>query len=117
MAVALAAPQDQQQQQPQQQSQNPDATAETLKSISDVGPESYSYEYETSNQIKANEQGELKQIGEEKGIAAQGAFSYIAPDGTPISLTYVADENGFQPQVSDRQIFNIRIISPAELML
>lgn len=84
---------------PQQlQSQNPDATAETLKSVSDVGPESYSYEYETSNQIKANEQGELRQVGEEKAIAAQGAFSYVAPDGTPISLTYVADENGFQPQ-------------------
>lgn len=78
--------------------QSADATAETLKSVSDVGPESYSYEYETSNGIKANENGELKQIGEEKGIAAQGGYSYTAPDGTLISVTYVADENGFQPQ-------------------
>lgn len=75
-------------------SQSADATAETLKSVSDVGPESYSYEYETSNGIKANENGELKQIGEEKGIAAQGGYSYTAPDGTVISVQYVADENG-----------------------
>lgn len=78
--------------------QSADATAETLKSVSDVGPESFSYEYETSNGIKANANGELKQIGEEKGITAQGGYSYTAPDGTLISVTYVADENGFQPQ-------------------
>lgn len=29
---------------------------------------------------------------------AQGSYSYTAPDGTLISVTYVADENGFQPQ-------------------
>lgn len=28
----------------------------------------------------------------------QGSFQYTADDGTPISLTYIADENGFQPQ-------------------
>lgn len=83
-AVALAAP----------QAQNPDATAETLKSVADVGPESYQWEYETSNQIRANERGQLKEIGTERAIAAQGGFSYNAPDGTPISLTYIADENG-----------------------
>lgn len=53
--------------------------------------------YETSNGIQANEQGNLKQIEQEQGIAAQGEFSYSAPDGTPIKVTYIADENGFQP--------------------
>lgn len=52
--------------------QSGDAAAETLKSVSDVGPEAFSYEYETSNGIKANANGELKQIGEEKGITATG---------------------------------------------
>lgn len=28
----------------------------------------------------------------------QGSFSYFSPDGQPISVTYIADENGFQPQ-------------------
>lgn len=36
--------------------------------------------------------------GEEVQVA-EGKFSYKAPDGTLIALTYIADENGFQPQV------------------
>lgn len=31
-------------------------------------------------------------------VEAQGGFQYTSPDGTPISLSYVANENGFQPQ-------------------
>lgn len=30
-------------------------------------------------------------------MEAQGDFKYTAPDGSPISLTYVANELGFQP--------------------
>ncbi|XP_051174462.1 endocuticle structural glycoprotein SgAbd-1-like [Leptopilina boulardi] len=59
---------------------------------------SYSWSYETENGIKADEHGELKQIGDEGGISAQGSYSYTADDGTPISVSYTADENGFQPQ-------------------
>lgn len=59
----------------------------------------------------AEEQGYLKNPGKENEEAqfAQGQFSYTAPDGTRISLTYVADENGFQPQVIYFKI-NIAII-------
>ena len=60
---------------------------------------SYSWSYETGNGIQAQEQGELKNAGtENEGMSAQGSFSYTADDGTPIQLTYIADENGFQPQ-------------------
>nr|CAI5864349.1 unnamed protein product [Callosobruchus analis] len=54
--------------------------------------------YETENGIAAQEQGRPRQIGPEAPIVAQGSFSYTAADGTPIQLSYVADENGFQPQ-------------------
>ncbi|XP_012286591.1 endocuticle structural glycoprotein SgAbd-8 [Orussus abietinus] len=60
---------------------------------------SYSYSYETGNGIQAQEEGHLNNAGSEsEAMSAQGGFSYTAPDGTPIQLTYVADENGFQPQ-------------------
>lgn len=35
---------------------------------------------------------------EERDIIVQtGSYSYPSPDGTIITVTYVADENGFQP--------------------
>lgn len=43
--------------------------------------------------------------GEEVQVA-EGKFSYKAPDGTLIALSYIADENGFQPQVSLSSISN-----------
>ncbi|XP_017954693.1 endocuticle structural glycoprotein SgAbd-8 [Drosophila navojoa] len=61
---------------------------------------SYMYEYETGNGIKAEEMGYLKNPGVEGAEAqvAEGSFSYSSPEGESISLTYIADENGFQPQ-------------------
>lgn len=77
-----------------------DAQATVLRADAVVNPDSYNWAYETSNGIQAQEQGQLKQIGSEQGIAAQGSYQYNAPDGTPIQVQYVADENGFQPQGS-----------------
>ncbi|XP_055320734.1 cuticle protein CP14.6-like [Sitodiplosis mosellana] len=80
--------------------QHPDAHAETVRNDATVNVDSYNYAYETSNGIAAKEQGQLKQIGSESGIAAQGDYSYTSPEGEKIQLQYVADENGFQPQGS-----------------
>ena len=62
------------------------------------GDGSYMYSYETENGIKAEEQGELKPGGEEGIQSAVGSFSYTAPDGQLIELSYTADENGFVPK-------------------
>ncbi|KAJ3654479.1 hypothetical protein Zmor_013666 [Zophobas morio] len=60
---------------------------------------SYTSQYETGNGIAAQEQGQLKNAGSEaEAEEVQGSFQYTAPDGTPILLQYVANENGFQPQ-------------------
>lgn len=74
-----------------------DAQAETLRSEAVVNPDSFQYAYETSNGIKAQSAGQLKQIGEESGIIAQGDYSYKAPDGQEVRVSYIADENGYQP--------------------
>ncbi|XP_014246911.1 pupal cuticle protein 36-like [Cimex lectularius] len=59
------------------------------------GDGSYSYSYETGNGIKAQESGH--QTGPESQ-AAQGSYTYTGPDGQTYTVTYTADENGFQAQ-------------------
>ncbi|KAJ9574175.1 hypothetical protein L9F63_008431 [Diploptera punctata] len=63
---------------------------------------SYKYSYETGDGIRAEESGVARAAGpnDEGGEAVQGQYSYVAPDGSSISLVYTADENGFVPQGS-----------------
>ncbi|KAL0266561.1 UNVERIFIED_CONTAM: hypothetical protein PYX00_009073 [Menopon gallinae] len=62
---------------------------------------SYRWSYETGNGIKAEETGTLKKTNDPENpevVVAQGGYSYTAPDGTVIQLSYVADDDGgFQP--------------------
>ncbi|XP_017785768.1 PREDICTED: endocuticle structural glycoprotein SgAbd-1-like [Nicrophorus vespilloides] len=79
--------------------QQPGQQIAIVRQDSTLNPDgSYQWNYETANGIAAQEQGAQKAVGNEAGTAAQGSFSYTSPDGTPISLQYTADENGFQPQ-------------------
>merc|ERR1712055_172564 len=50
----------------------------------------YNFDVETGNGIIVSESGDS---GEKQGV-----ISFTHPDGTPFHLTFVADENGFQPQ-------------------
>ncbi|XP_014208555.1 cuticle protein CP14.6-like [Copidosoma floridanum] len=60
---------------------------------------SYSYSFETGNGIKAEEKGHVKDLGgEHEAMQVKGSYSYQAEDGSPISVSYTADENGFQPK-------------------
>lgn len=55
--------------------------------------------YETSDGTSAQEQGELRNAGSEnEAIAVRGQFTYVGDDGVTYTVTYIADENGFQPQ-------------------
>ncbi|CAH0627166.1 unnamed protein product [Chrysodeixis includens] len=75
--------------------------AQTLKYGNDVNPDgSYSYFFETDNGIAAQAQGTPRNFGGNPPVVpdvAQGSFSWTAPDGTPVVISYVADENGYQP--------------------
>ncbi|EFN85028.1 flexible cuticle protein 12 [Harpegnathos saltator] len=70
--------------------------------LSHTGPSpdgSYSYSYETGNGIQAEEEGHLNHAGtDEEAIEARGSFSYTGDDGQVYQVTYVANENGFQPE-------------------
>ncbi|XP_058834952.1 endocuticle structural glycoprotein ABD-4-like [Topomyia yanbarensis] len=70
----------------------PESTATIINQDQQLNPDgSYSFIYETSNGIKASESSP-------DGASATGEFSYTAPEGEKIQLTYAADQGGFQPQ-------------------
>ncbi|XP_017010666.2 larval cuticle protein 65Ag1-like [Drosophila takahashii] len=73
--------------------------AQILRSESDVGPESFKYDWETSDGQAAQAAGQLKNIGSEnEAISVTGSYRFVADDGVTYEVTYIADENGFQPQ-------------------
>ncbi|XP_054262115.1 endocuticle structural glycoprotein SgAbd-2-like [Macrosteles quadrilineatus] len=63
---------------------------------------SYQYSYQTANGISAQERGYLKNAGQPQLEAqvAEGSYQYTADDGTPISISYIADEGGFRAEGS-----------------
>ncbi|KAK2716199.1 cuticle protein AMP1A-like isoform X2 [Artemia franciscana] len=63
----------------------------------DVESGAYKFGFETSNGISRDESGRIVEVGEEKGQMSEGKVTYTAPDGTIVTLTYIADENGFVP--------------------
>ncbi|XP_037818256.1 endocuticle structural glycoprotein SgAbd-2-like [Lucilia sericata] len=78
-----------------------DANAVILKQDFNLNPDgSYNYNYETSNGIRADEAGYLKNAGNPQLEAQvmQGSYSYTGPDGVVYTITYIADENGFRAE-------------------
>merc|ERR1712127_422349 len=64
---------------------------------------SYAFSYESADGISRTETGEQKQIGdkpEDSGSTAQGTISRKAPNGKTVTMTFTADENGYQPKVT-----------------
>ncbi|XP_077288011.1 endocuticle structural protein SgAbd-6-like [Arctopsyche grandis] len=87
VAAALAAP------------QNPKDVTILRYENDNIGVDGYKFAYETSDGTSRQEQAELKNAGtENEALVVRGTISWIAPDGQKYTLTYVADENGFQPQ-------------------
>nr|AAV28476.1 arthrodial cuticle protein AMP8.1 [Callinectes sapidus] len=82
LAFAVAAP-------------RPDGDAETIvDERSDNGDGNFQYRFETSNGIVEQRLGAP---GSEGQSNMQGDFGFTLPEGDRFDLTYVADENGYQP--------------------
>ncbi|KAK4326489.1 hypothetical protein Pmani_003015 [Petrolisthes manimaculis] len=56
----------------------------------------YNLDVETGNGIQVSQSGSPD--GPEDSVVKSGFFSYTAPDGTPVYVKFVADENGYQPE-------------------
>ncbi|KAL4706558.1 hypothetical protein ACJJTC_015756 [Scirpophaga incertulas] len=79
-----------------------DQAANIVRYDNDANPDgSYKYAFETDNGIAAQAEGTPRDFGGNPPVVpvvSQGSFSWTAPGGEPVSITYVADENGYQPQ-------------------
>ncbi|KAI4465718.1 cuticle protein [Holotrichia oblita] len=72
-----------------------------LRQVNNFNPDgSYQYSYETSDGTAVEESGHPSTTLQEQPIVVTGNFKYVSPEGSPISVQYVGDENGFQPQGS-----------------
>ncbi|XP_055526787.1 endocuticle structural glycoprotein SgAbd-2-like [Wyeomyia smithii] len=62
---------------------------------------SFKHSYESGNGILVQEQGYVKNAGagkDHESNVVQGSYSYVDPNGAPISVKYFADENGFHAE-------------------
>ncbi|XP_075970554.1 uncharacterized protein LOC142972974 [Anticarsia gemmatalis] len=75
-----------------------DSDAQVVSYENEVAPDNFRYAYETNNGIFGQSSGTLKQVGDAQVLVQSGSYRYVDPSGQTIEVTYVADENGFQPQ-------------------
>ncbi|CAG9135492.1 unnamed protein product [Plutella xylostella] len=69
------------------------------QNLDNIGVDGYNYAVETSDGKRQEEQGQLVNPGtENEALVVRGSYSYTGPDGVVYTVTYVADQNGFQPQ-------------------
>lgn len=103
------------------ESKSADAAAQILRSESVLNLDgSYQYLYETDNGLNVKEQGAPKQIegSDDLAMQVQGGYEYTAPDGEVISMSYIANENGFQPTVSFvTRLYEIQVRRPKKYIL
>ncbi|XP_055856045.1 mediator of RNA polymerase II transcription subunit 12-like [Episyrphus balteatus] len=61
---------------------------------------SFAYGYSSGDGTTAQAQGYIKNPGVKdlEAQVVQGSYSYTSPEGTPIRVTYIADENGFRAE-------------------
>ncbi|CAB3242921.1 unnamed protein product [Arctia plantaginis] len=81
----------------QEQAAPAQPAVQIVKQVEDVDVDKYNFEYETSDGTSRQEQGEYKNDTEQQGLVVKGSYKYVAPDGQHISVSFVADKNGYQP--------------------
>ncbi|XP_045525884.1 uncharacterized protein LOC123715102 [Pieris brassicae] len=79
--------------QPERPQAAADRNAEILSYVNENDGDRFTYRFETSNGITAEETGVAS-----GGVKAQGGYSYTGDDGKSYTITYTADEQGYQPQ-------------------
>ncbi|XP_069188728.1 cuticle protein CP14.6-like [Procambarus clarkii] len=96
VAVASAAPQYAAPQAPTRYAESSEEVAILRHDFVPGDAGAYKLDVETANGIVVSQAGAPS--GPEGAVVKSGQYSYTAPDGTPVLVKFVADENGYQPQ-------------------
>ncbi|KAK8388730.1 hypothetical protein O3P69_020615 [Scylla paramamosain] len=97
LAVAVATPVPESHETPSYGYAPPPVPVKILKDERTQGPDGkYTLDVEAENGIVLSESGSPD--GPEGAIVTAGQYSYTAPEGTPVVVKFVANENGFQPE-------------------
>lgn len=57
----------------------------------------FSLSFATNDGVVRQETGSVRQLGAEEATEISGQVQWVSPEGQLIQLSYVANENGFQP--------------------
>ncbi|XP_046393078.1 endocuticle structural glycoprotein SgAbd-9-like [Ischnura elegans] len=71
-----------------------------LEKSFDLSPDgSYTFQYASADGSSRQESGAIRNPGTvAESNAVTGSYSYVADDGSTVTVNYIADENGFQPE-------------------
>ncbi|XP_063361615.1 endocuticle structural glycoprotein SgAbd-5-like [Cydia amplana] len=72
---------------------------EVLTERTFVNEDGYNFEYKLSDGVSRQEEGSLITVGDHQGIGVRGQYSYVAPDGQEYTVTFTADDKGFNPVI------------------
>ncbi|CAH1644275.1 unnamed protein product [Spodoptera littoralis] len=93
VAVAVAAP-------PSRANYSPDNVQIVKYDNDNLGLGDYRFAFELTDGTGAEQQAELRNPGkEDESIAVKGSFTWVGPDGVFYRVNYVADDNGYQPEI------------------
>ncbi|KAG7177678.1 Cuticle protein 10.9-like [Homarus americanus] len=57
----------------------------------------YTFQFNIADEVEGVRFAQVGQ-GDEQGNV-QGSYSYVRPDGVLVTVTYIADKNGFHPEI------------------
>lgn len=77
-----------------------ESDSKILKFVKNDSENGYDFEFQTSNGITRKETAIWKPTTHDESVlTVQGEFSFNFPDGSPVFVTFTADENGYRPKV------------------
>ncbi|XP_014362822.2 flexible cuticle protein 12 [Papilio machaon] len=78
---------------------DPKTAETTVQKFDNIGTGPFAFSFETNDGKSVYAEGQLKNLGTEgEALEVRGQYSYPGDDGVIYTITYIANELGYQPQ-------------------